>query len=179
MNLYTRNASYFDSQQRSDKRFSKHPDTILNPANFDLDVFDRVHSTSFLDSRNFTRHLRVERNSKFFFSPFRDKLDRDGEKVDAWKSFRRGIREMVACIFPDKDRQRFLLSRWNNFVFFFLSIPARRRSPVAFSVMISFQFLLLSPFLLFLFILVFGATRKPSWHVFFVIDICGVILYEK
>lgn len=67
------------------------------------------------------------------------------------EKFSAGYGEMVACIFPDKDRQRFLLSRWNNFVFF-LSIPARRRSPVAFSVMISFQFLLLSPrFCFFLF----------------------------
>lgn len=72
-------------------------------------------------------------------------------KVDAWKSFRRGTEKWSRAFFRTKTDSVFFYPA-GIISFFFLSIPARRRSPVAFSVMISFQFLLLSPrFCFFLF----------------------------
>lgn len=56
---------------------------------------------------------------------------------------------------------------------FFLSIPARR---VAFSVMISFQFLLLSP-RLFLFILMFGVPRETKLTRIFPDIWCDIYIY--
>lgn len=124
-----------------------------------------------------TSRSRGIASSFFFFLSFSlagRKLDRDGGKLTRGKVFG-GVRRNGRVHFSGQRPTAFSFYP-AGIISFFLSIPARRRSPVAFSVMISFQFLLLSP-RLFLFILVFGVPRETKLTRIFPDIWCDIYIY--